>query len=47
MTSGIVKTFRIGQSAVLQSKSVMIGYDWHSTTERVSVDYEGRQPESA
>jgi len=34
MTSGIVKTFRIGQSAVLQSKSVMIGYGEGSETRR-------------
>ena len=32
---------RIGQSAVLLSKSDMVGYDRHSETERVSVCDDG------
>ena len=38
MTSGIVITFKIGQSAGKVSKSVMIGYGTPSTTARLSVD---------
>ena len=30
----------IGQSAALQSKSDMVGYDWRSETERVWVSYD-------
>ena len=41
MTSGIVKTKEIGQSAELLPKSVMIGYGRLSTTERPSVNNEG------
>ena len=41
MTSGIVKTKEIGQSAGLLPKSVMTGYGRVSTTERVSVDNDG------
>lgn len=40
MTSGIVKTIEIGQSAGLLPTSVMIGYGRLSTTERVSANYE-------
>jgi hypothetical protein len=36
----MVISVRIGQSAVLLAKSVMIGYAEHSTTERVLVDNE-------
>jgi hypothetical protein len=38
MTSDIVITLRIGQSARKKPKSVMIGYGFRSTTARVSVD---------
>ena len=41
MTSDIVITLRIGQSAGKISKSVMLGYDIPSTTARVSVDNDG------
>ena len=42
MTSRMVKTSRIGQSALTISKSVnLIGYDICSTTARVSVNNEG------
>ena len=41
MTSGIVKTQRIGQSAGSEPNSVMLGYGSLSTTERVPVDKDG------
>lgn len=41
MTSGIVKTFKIGQSAGLLPKSVLVGYGRVSTTERVLVNNDG------
>jgi hypothetical protein len=41
MTSEIVKTLRIGQSALTKPKSVMIGHGLCSTTARVSVNNEG------
>jgi hypothetical protein len=37
----MVISLRIGQSAGLSSKSVMIGYDELSTTERMSVSDDG------
>ena len=36
-----LKSGQNGQSAVLLSKSAMVGYDRHSETERVLVNYEG------
>lgn len=41
MTSGIVKTISIGQSAGLLPKLVMIEYGRASTTERVLVSNDG------
>lgn len=41
MTSGIVKTEDIGQSAGLLSYSAMIGYERVSETAKISVDNEG------
>ena len=41
MTSGIVKTKEIGQSAGLLPKPDLTGHGRVSTTERVSVDDEG------
>ena len=41
MTSGIVKTLRIGQFAGLLPKPVLIGYGRVSTTERVLVTNDG------
>jgi hypothetical protein len=37
----MVIMYRIRQSAVLSSNSVMIGYEEHSETERVLVYYDG------
>lgn len=41
MTSGIVKTKRIGQSAGLLSNFVKPEYERVSTTERMLVNYDG------